>query len=64
MAPILWTVLLYRIISQVNEVIVEVLSVHGVRLAGGAKVALSEEVNVHVLRQGDPDPDVKLSFVY
>ena len=64
MASILWTILLYSIISQVNEVIVEILSIHGVGLAGGAQVALSEEVDVHVLGQGDPDPDVKLSFVY
>ena len=64
MASILWTVLLHRIICQVNEVIVEVLGVHGVGLAGGAQVALSEEVDVHVLCQGDPDSDVKLSFVY
>ena len=47
-----------------NEVIIEVLGIHGVRLAGGAQVALSEEVDVHVLGEGDPDPNVKLSFVY
>ena len=63
MASILWTILLHCIISQVNEVIVEVLGVHGVGLARGAQVALSEEVDVHVLGEGDPDPDVKLSFV-
>ena len=63
MASILWTILLHSVVCQVNEVIVEVLSVHGVGLAGGAQVALSEEVDVHVLGESDPDPDVKLSFV-
>ena len=63
MASIFGTILLNRVISQVNEVIVEVSSIHGVGLAGGAQVALSEEVDVHVLGEGDPDPDIKLSFV-
>ena len=63
MASVLWAVLLDRIIGQVDEIIVEVLSVHRVGLARRPQVALTEEVHVHILCQGHPDSYVELALV-
>ena len=63
MASVLRAVLLDRIIGQVDEIIVEVLSVHRVGLARRPQVALTEEVHVHILSQGHPDSYVELALV-
>ena len=64
MASVLRAVLLYRIIGQVDEIIVEVLRVHRVGLARRPQVALTEEVHVHILCQGHPDSYVELALVH
>ena len=63
MLAIVFALLLDSIISQMNEVIIELGRVDAVRLARCADIALLEEVDVHIMREEHPDTDVELPLV-
>lgn len=64
MTAVLRAVFLNRVIGQMHEVIVQVLRAHRVGLAGGPQIALAEKINVVVLRQRHPNPNVELALVH
>ena len=61
--PIVWTVLLDGIVCEMDEVIVESGSISVVGHRRCAKVAFSEEEDIHVLVEEHPHSDVKLALV-
>jgi len=63
MLAVVRTVLLDSIISQVDEVIVQILRRHRVRLRRGPQIPLLEEEDVQVVSQSYPDSNIKLSLV-
>ena len=60
-STIVFAVLLYGVVGEVDEVVVDVLSRKG--LGGGADVGLFEEVNGEVICQQNPRSDVELAIV-
>jgi len=53
---------LHRVVGQVHEGIVHVLQIYAIVTARSPQVALREEVQIRVMREDDPDPDVELTF--
>jgi hypothetical protein len=63
MLAVVRTVLLDSIISQVDEVVVQILCRHRVWLRRGPQIPLFEEVHIQVLSQSHPDSNIELSLV-
>ena len=59
---ILGAVPLDSVVGQVHEGIVHVLQIYAIVTARSPQVALREEVQIRVMREDDPDPDVELTF--
>ena len=60
--PIRFTLYLHGVVCQMHKRVIYILQIYAIVTAGGAQVALREEVQVRVMCQDDPNPDVKLTF--
>lgn len=60
--PVRLALHLHGVVGQVHEGVIHILQIYAIVTAGGAQVALREEVQVGVMCQDDPNPDVKLTF--